>query len=342
MGKGEMVRLGECFTLSSGKFLPTNKRVNGEYSVFGGNGITGKHNEYFIDKPTIVIGRVGEYCGCVHTTGEKVWVTDNALFVTQFLKTIDRDYLCYTLNQKNLNSFANKSGQPSISQSIILKIEIPLPPLETQKQIAKILDTAAELLAMYKQQLAELDNLIKSTFYDMFGDPVTNPKGWEMVPFTDVLVLQRGFDLPVQSRVINGNIPVYGSNGVLDYHNDPKIKNGGVITGRSGTIGKVHYTLNDYWPLNTTLFSVELKGNNIIYLAYLLKYFNLDRFCSGTGVPTLNRNIVHKEMIYKIPLSLQSQFAEIVTKIEEQKVLVRKAIDEMQNFFDSLMIEYFE
>lgn len=228
-----------------------------------------------------------------------------------------------------------------ITKKMLDEIEVPFPPLEIQKQIAKTLDTAAELLTMRKRQITELDNLIRSTFYDMFGDPLMNEKGWRLVPFTNVLVLQRGFDLPVQNRVSSGKIPVYGSNGVLDYHNYPKVRNGGVITGRSGTIGKVQYTLNDYWPLNTTLFSVDLKGNNIIYLAYLLQYFNLGRFYSGTGVPTLNRNLVHKEKIYMTPCSLQSQFAEIVTKIEEQKALVKKAIDETQLLFDSLMSEYF-
>jgi type I restriction enzyme S subunit len=279
-----------------------------------------------IESKNVVVGSTG-YC------------------VLRCTKDIDVNYL---FNYCKSNAFINRlvklakgASYPAVSNLEVKNSKIPLPPLETQKQIAKTLNIAAELLAMRKQQLAELDNLIKSTFYKMFGDPITNEKGWELVSFTDVLILQRGFDLPVQNRVTSGKVPVYGSNGILDFHNEPKIKNGGVITGRSGTIGKVFYTFSDYWPLNTTLFSVDIKGNNIIFLAYLLQFYNLGRFCSGTGVPTLNRNIVHNEKIYKIPLNKQNQFAEIVTKIEQQKVLVQKAIDETQYLFDSLMSEYF-
>lgn len=259
---------------------------------------------------------------------------------------VDANYLFnYCKSQsfvEGLVKVAKGASYPAVSNSDVRNSRIPLPPVEIQKQIAKTLDTAAELLAMRKQQLTELDGLIKSTFYDMFGDPVTNEKGLDLVPFTDVILLQRGFDLPVQNRVKDGNIPVYGSNGILDYHDVAKIRNGGVVTGRSGTIGNVYYTLKDYWPLNTTLFSVDLKGNNVIYLAHLLQYFDLKRFSSGTGVPTLNRNLIHKELIFNVPLHLQNQFAEIVTKIEEQKALVKKAIDETQYLFDSLMSKYFD
>ena len=107
--------------------------------------------------------------------------------------------------------------------------------------------------------------------------------------------LGKGFDLPVQERKSDGMIPVYGSNGVLGYHDISKVKGGGVITGRSGTIGKVFYEKGEFWPLNTTLFSLNLHGNDVVYLKYLLELFDLSRFTEGTGVPTLNRNKFHDE-----------------------------------------------
>ena len=152
----------------------------------------------------------------------------------------------------------------------------------------------------------------------MFGDPITNSKNLPEKDFIDVVMLQRGFDLPTQNRVPNGNIPVYGSNGVLDFHNESRCNNG-IITGRSGTIGKVYYCKDCYWPLNTTLFSVDTKGNNIVYLAYLLTYYNLARFYDGTGVPTLNRNVVHKQKIIDVPIDLQNQFAEFVEQTDKLK-----------------------
>ena len=94
---------------------------------------------------------------------------------------VDPKYVFYYTKASTYNAFIKSNSrvvaQPNINAQQYGELEIPLPPLETQKQIAKTLDTTSELLTMRKQQLSELDNLIKSTFYDMFGDPVTNEKG---------------------------------------------------------------------------------------------------------------------------------------------------------------------
>ena len=153
----------------------------------------------------------------------------------------------------------------------------------------------------------------------MFGDPRINSKNLPSVKFIDVIKLQRGFDLPVQERDSTGKINVYGSNGVLGKHNEIKVKGPGIVTGRSGTLGKVYYVLEDFWPLNTTLFSVDTHGNNVIYLKYLLEAFELERFTEGAGVPTLNRNIVHEKEIINAPLELQQQFASFVLQIDKSK-----------------------
>ena len=147
--------------------------------------------------------------------------------------------------------------------------------------------------------------------------------------------------LPVQDRQQGGDIPVFGSNGALDRHNVAKVQGGGVITGRSGTIGKVYYTEGDYWPLNTSLFSVDTHGNNIIYLAYLLQMYDLSRFTEGTGVPTLNRNKFHNEPIINVPMSEQEAFASFVKQTDKSKVAVQKSLEETQLLFDSLMQKYF-
>ena len=159
----------------------------------------------------------------------------------------------------------------------------------------------------------------QSRFIELFGDPIKNTQHRPTTAFVNVVTMQRGFDLPVQDRKQSGNIPVYGSNGVLDHHNQAKVCNGGVITGRSGTIGKVFYTTGAYWPLNTTLFSVDTHENNIIYLAHLVRMFNLDRFTEGTGVPTLNRNKFHSAPIIDVPIDEQNQFAAFVEQTDKSK-----------------------
>ena len=94
-------------------------------------------------------------------------------------------------------------------------------------------------------------------------------------------------------------------------------------------------------PLNTTLFSIETYGNNIVYLKYLLDMFNLKRFIDATGVPTLNRNIVHKQKIINAPIKLQNKFADFVKQIDKQKIILGKTLKETEEIQESLMNKYF-
>lgn len=107
--------------------------------------------------------------------------------------------------------------------------------------------------------------------------------------FEEIITLKRGFDLPEHNR-IHGIYPLYAASGLSDFVNSFKIHGPGVITGRSGTIGQVFYTEEDFWPLNTTLFVADFHGNNEKYISYWLSTFNLENYSSGASVPTLNRN----------------------------------------------------
>lgn len=111
----EWVRLGEIIRISSGDGLSSRNMVKGDIPVFGGNGITGYHNKANVYKETIVIGRVGYYCGSVHVTPSQAWITDNA-FITQYTeKYIDRDYLVLMLRFMNLGRSNNATAQPVVS-----------------------------------------------------------------------------------------------------------------------------------------------------------------------------------------------------------------------------------
>ena len=90
------------------------------------------------------------------------------------------------------------------------------------------------------------------------------PKCWEQMKFEDALVLQRGFDLPVQDRE-DGDVPIYGSTGTCGLHSKAAVKGPGVVTGRSGSLGIVSYVPHDYWPLNTALWVREFKRVSPLY-----------------------------------------------------------------------------
>lgn len=156
----QMVELGEVIKLSSGNGLTSREIKEGNYPIYGGNGIISYHNEYFVEEPTIVIGRVGAYCGSVHITEPRSWITDNGLYVVNFKIPVAIKYLANIIKNLNLNQYAKVGGQPSISQSTVYERQIPLPDLESQQQIvAEIereqvaVDSAKELIEIFTKKI---------------------------------------------------------------------------------------------------------------------------------------------------------------------------------------------
>ncbi len=118
------------------------------------------------------------------------------------------------------------------------------------------------------------------------------PEDWEVKSLGNIAPLQRGFDLP-ESQLLDGDCPVVYSNGIMNFHKCAMVKGPGVVTGRSGTLGKVHYVDRDYWPHNTSLWVTSFCGNEPKFVYYLYAAIGFSRFTSGSGVPTLNRNDAH-------------------------------------------------
>jgi len=130
-------KLGDLIKVRSGNFLPAkNMDPAGRYPVYGGNGINGYHSEFMFERPVIVLGRVGVYCGAIHYSEPNCWVTDNALYVAEQSKDLHPRYLAEALRVANLNQYAGRAGQPLISGSRIYPIEILVPPPEKQETFA--------------------------------------------------------------------------------------------------------------------------------------------------------------------------------------------------------------
>ena len=156
-------QLCNVLSLQSGQFLPSKKQEGGDYIVYGGNGETGRHNEYCYSGKTIVIGRVGEYCGNVHLVDGKYWVTDNALKVDKLTDEVSWEYLSIALTNLNLNDYKSISAQPSISQKRILQMSIPVPPKEIQDDIVSYVKAAKERMKALK---AEAESLKVQALHD--------------------------------------------------------------------------------------------------------------------------------------------------------------------------------
>ncbi|MEQ2534385.1 restriction endonuclease subunit S [Lachnospira hominis (ex Hitch et al. 2024)] len=296
-------------------------------------GYTNREEGLFNEVPVIIFG---DHTRLIKYIDEPFFLgADGVKVLRSKEKNANYKYLYYALKSAKIpNTGYNRHFK------WLKDVEINYPDSVKQEKIVDILDRVSDVIEKRKAELSYLDTLIKARFVEMFGDPIRNTQNRPTTEFINVVKMQRGFDLPVQDRQQDGEIPVYGSNGALDYHNVAKI-HGGVITGRSGTIGKVFYTEGDFWPLNTSLFSADTHGNNVIYLGYLLQLFDLTRFVEGTGVPTLNRNMFHNKQIIDVPIDEQRVFAAFVNEIDKSKSAVKKALDETQLLFDSLMQEYF-
>jgi type I restriction enzyme, S subunit len=154
-----------------------------------------------------------------------------------------------------------------------------------------------------------------------------DPEGWRRGKLLDFFQLQRGFDLPVQSRA-NGDVPIIASNGRVGFHNRTPITAPAVVTGRSGTIGSVMYSEGQCWPLNTTLFVSDFKGADPLFVYYFLQSFPLKDHASGTGVPTLNRNDVHAVEVSFPPVEEQKRIVEMLRSVDEAIAAGRAAVDQ--------------
>ena len=152
--------LGDLIKLRSGDFLPATKMVEGgPYPVLGGNGINGFHDRYMFEDPQIVIGRVGVYCGCVHSSPPMSWVTDNALYVSERSPQLRFEYLVHALTHARLNQYASQSGQPLVSGSRIYAVAILVPPQERQLAFQARIASVRDLRRLNGAAQSELDAL---------------------------------------------------------------------------------------------------------------------------------------------------------------------------------------
>ena len=147
---------------------------------------------------------------------------------------------------------------------------------------------------------AEIADLFPDSFEESELGPI--PKGWKIGRLDDVLVLQRGYDLPVGQRKL-GSVPVVMASGIGDYHSEHKVAGPGVVTGRSGKLGDVYLIPGKFWPLNTTLWVKEYRETRPCHAYQLLKGLALSSYNAGSAVPTLNRNHIHN---VKVVLSTRS------------------------------------
>jgi type I restriction enzyme S subunit len=214
-------------------------------------------------------------------------------------------------------------GQSAVKADKLLNLEIPLPPMVEQRRVAGVLKMQMAVVNKARAAAQERIEAVKALPAAFLRKAFTGPnaQSWPRMKFELVSVLQRGHDLPEQERK-PGPYPVVTSSGIVGTHSDYRAEGPGVVTGRSGSIGRVHYINEDFWPHNTALYVKDFKGNNTIYVFYLMQWVNVKAVSSGTGVPTLDRKEVHK-LIVSHPSVMEQE--RIAGMLNEQMASVEKA-----------------
>jgi type I restriction enzyme S subunit len=207
-----------------------------------------------------------------------------------------------------IRNSSNTGSQENLNGQIVKDTPVVFPPILEQRAIAAALSDVDAMLAKLGQFIAKKRDLKQAAMQQLLTGQARLPGfggAWEVKRLGDVCPLQRGFDL-LTTRLRQGRYPVVYSNGVLNYHHEFMVKGPGVVTGRSGTIGNVHYVEKDFWPHNTSLWVTNFKGNSPRFIFYMLASLGLERFGTGSGVPTLNRNDVHAHKV-RIPVASDEQ-----------------------------------
>ena len=335
------VKLGEWLEFKYGFGLPEKERVKGKIPVYGSSGIVGWHNKAKVNGPGIIIGRKGNV-GAVYFSEKPFYPIDTVYFVDSLKRKGDLKFFYYLLKTINFKKVDINVGVPGLNRDTAhsLKVFISEDPNE-QKRIAEILsafDEKIELNNRINQILEEMAQAIFKEWFVKFRFPGWQkvkfvdselgriPEGWEVVKLGDILSLEYGKALPERDRK-KGRIPVYASSGLVGYHNEKLVRGPGIIIGRAGIPGSVHWSDTNFWCVDSSFYVVSNISKYFLY--YLLKYQNLESLVSGSAVPGLNRHMVYGNLAILPKECIIRKFEELITpifnkiyknKVENQKL----------------------
>ena len=259
------------------------------------------------------------------------------------------------------------AGQKRVPKSFLEKYEANVPSIDDQQHQVQQLDRIRKTIDARRQQLSALDDLIKARFVEMFGDPVTNPKQWQMVELgilTDVGSSKRIFE----KEYVPEGIPFYRTKEIVELSKGNQIstelfitrerfneikrqygapKAGDLLISAVGTIGVIWIVdgKNDFYFKDGNLIRVDGSDKfNSVYMKSVLDNLISEykkQMSSGTAYAALTISGLSKMKVYDVPMALQKEFASFVAQVDKSKAVVQKALDETQLLFDSLMQEYF-
>ena len=301
-------------------------------------------------KPVVIFGdhsRVLKYIDFEFVVGA------DGVKIIEPKEDISPKFLYYYLHWLNIPSLGYSRHFKLVKEALYV-----MPPMEVQEQIVAELDKINELIEQNRELLRHLDALAQSIFYDTFGDPITNPKGWKMVTIEDVCTLKSGdssanklpFGKTPYVKVGDMNLPenktyIQTSSNFVNTEGKNKLlfpigttifpKRGGAILTNKKRLTKTEICCD----LNIMGAIPKNINSEYLFFYFILKDFS--ELVDGSTVPQINNGDIYPLKIQLPPLSLQNQFAAQVEAIEAQKAMVEKSIVELQTLLDSRMDYWF-
>ena len=359
--KWKKVKLTEISKPKQWKNLPISELSSEGYPVYGANGIIGRYKEYNHEFSTLAITCRGATCGTINITEPKSYITSNAMALDDISEDVDQKFLYYALNKRGFKDVITGAAQPQITREGLNKIDLDIPESkEYQLHIANLLNKAENLIALRKESIRLLDDFLKSTFLEMFGDPIANKKKWNLLQVSDYGESRLGKMLDGK-KIIGNNLKPYLRNSnvlwfgfklddLLEMDFDEKdrvefsLRNGDILMCEGGEIGRCAIWKDELEECYFQKAIHRIRLNKVIalpeYFVYMFWLYTmnggLNKYMGAATISHLTGERLKKMKLPIPPIELQTPFAKIVEKTEALKTQYQQSLQELENLYGSL------
>ena len=344
MSEWQACTLSDVLKFGNGKSRP---KEYGTIPVYGGNGILDYTNSSNYQDETIVIGRVGAYCGATYYEDKQIWVSDNALSA-KALNRNDAKFLYYFLKNLDLNQFAQGSSHPLLTQTLLNSIEVVVPssPLE-QKAIASVLSSLDDKIDLMHRQNKTLEAMAETLFRQWFVEDTEGRT--ELITLGEMIEIHDSKRIPLskleRDKKKNGSImyPYYGAAKVMDYVDDYIFDGDYLLLGEDGTVQDENgYPIlqranGKFWVNNHAhVLSAKAPYNNF-FLWCLLSKTNIEKAVTGAVQPKINQENLRKLDFEKFDESKVLDFNDITSSMLNKLNTNNSQIQTLENLRDTLL-----